>query len=241
VQDKKLHQAAQQMLQNSKTKIDIIRMQIRKSEQSDDAQGTPQHAYYFTLYYMIYQLHYFITLYITLLYITIYYITYILHYILHLHLGHFAFIQSDLELLLYITIYSMTLYKCILHYFMLRLNKLTCISNYNYNYYLNFMLLNITIFDYFILHCIALFYNMDCRIFAGLNKQQQEISLHTHTFYSIFCLSLKLCSLFCVIYQCLLGKPYLKRTHTHTHTDMHTDTHIRMHAHTHTPLAITDG
>lgn len=37
-------QTAQQMLQDSKTKIDIIRMQIRKAEQAtehnDDTQGT---------------------------------------------------------------------------------------------------------------------------------------------------------------------------------------------------------
>ncbi|KAJ3600715.1 hypothetical protein NHX12_031692, partial [Muraenolepis orangiensis] len=43
--DKKLLQTAQQMLQDSKTKIDIIRMQIRKamqaSEQSEDNQGKP--------------------------------------------------------------------------------------------------------------------------------------------------------------------------------------------------------
>ncbi|KAM6956931.1 serine/threonine-protein kinase N2-like isoform 2-T2 [Aplochiton taeniatus] len=43
--DKKLLQTAQQMLQNSKTKIDIIRMQIRKSvqatEQTEDNQGKP--------------------------------------------------------------------------------------------------------------------------------------------------------------------------------------------------------
>ncbi|XP_073790458.1 serine/threonine-protein kinase N1b isoform X1 [Danio rerio] len=43
--DKKLLQSAQQMLQDSKTKIDIIRMQIRKAmqatEQSDDTQGKP--------------------------------------------------------------------------------------------------------------------------------------------------------------------------------------------------------
>lgn len=42
-QDKKMLQTAQQMLQDSKTKIDIIRMQIRKAmqanEQSDDTQG----------------------------------------------------------------------------------------------------------------------------------------------------------------------------------------------------------
>ncbi|MEQ2183496.1 hypothetical protein GOODEAATRI_033318 [Goodea atripinnis] len=42
--DKKLLQTAQQMLQDSKTKIDIIRMQIRKAmqatEQSDDNQST---------------------------------------------------------------------------------------------------------------------------------------------------------------------------------------------------------
>uniref|UniRef100_A0A8C7FBZ3 protein kinase C n=1 Tax=Oncorhynchus kisutch TaxID=8019 RepID=A0A8C7FBZ3_ONCKI len=41
--DKKMHQAAQQMLQDSKTKIDIIRMQIRKAiqatEQIEDIQG----------------------------------------------------------------------------------------------------------------------------------------------------------------------------------------------------------
>uniref|UniRef100_A0A8C7VWI9 protein kinase C n=1 Tax=Oncorhynchus mykiss TaxID=8022 RepID=A0A8C7VWI9_ONCMY len=41
--DKKMHQAAQQMLQDSKTKIDIIRMQIRKAiqatEQNEDIQG----------------------------------------------------------------------------------------------------------------------------------------------------------------------------------------------------------
>ncbi len=43
LQDKKLLQSAQQMLQDSKTKIDIIRMQIRKAmqanEQTDDTQG----------------------------------------------------------------------------------------------------------------------------------------------------------------------------------------------------------
>uniref|UniRef100_A0A671PJ06 protein kinase C n=1 Tax=Sinocyclocheilus anshuiensis TaxID=1608454 RepID=A0A671PJ06_9TELE len=43
--DKKLLQSAQQMLQDSKTKIDIIRMQIRKAmqatEQTDDIQGKP--------------------------------------------------------------------------------------------------------------------------------------------------------------------------------------------------------
>lgn len=43
-QDKKLLQTAQQMLQDSKTKIDIIRMQIRKAmqatEQSEDNQCT---------------------------------------------------------------------------------------------------------------------------------------------------------------------------------------------------------
>uniref|UniRef100_A0A8C7RK01 protein kinase C n=1 Tax=Oncorhynchus mykiss TaxID=8022 RepID=A0A8C7RK01_ONCMY len=43
--DKKMHQAAQQMLQDSKTKIDIIRMQIRKAiqatEQNEDIQGNP--------------------------------------------------------------------------------------------------------------------------------------------------------------------------------------------------------
>uniref|UniRef100_A0A1A7X0N0 protein kinase C n=1 Tax=Iconisemion striatum TaxID=60296 RepID=A0A1A7X0N0_9TELE len=43
--DKKLLQTAQQMLQDSKTKIDIIRMQIRKAmqatEQSDDTQSKP--------------------------------------------------------------------------------------------------------------------------------------------------------------------------------------------------------
>lgn len=42
-QDKKLLQTAQQMLQDSKTKIDIIRMQIRKAmqatEQSEDSQS----------------------------------------------------------------------------------------------------------------------------------------------------------------------------------------------------------
>ena len=42
-QDKKMLQTAQQMLQDSKTKIDIIRMQIRKAvqatEHSDDPQG----------------------------------------------------------------------------------------------------------------------------------------------------------------------------------------------------------
>uniref|UniRef100_A0A8C8EXE1 protein kinase C n=1 Tax=Oncorhynchus tshawytscha TaxID=74940 RepID=A0A8C8EXE1_ONCTS len=42
--DKKMHQTAQQMLQDSKTKIDIIRMQIRKAmqatEQTEDIQGT---------------------------------------------------------------------------------------------------------------------------------------------------------------------------------------------------------
>ena len=45
-QDKKLLQTAQQMLQDSKTKIDIIRMQIRKAmqatEQSEDNQSTYQ-------------------------------------------------------------------------------------------------------------------------------------------------------------------------------------------------------
>lgn len=44
LQDKKLLQSAQQMLQDSKTKIDIIRMQIRKAMQAtehiDDTQGT---------------------------------------------------------------------------------------------------------------------------------------------------------------------------------------------------------
>ncbi|KTF95597.1 hypothetical protein cypCar_00042303 [Cyprinus carpio] len=43
--DKKMLQTAQQMLQDSKTKIDIIRMQIRKAvqayEHDDDAQGKP--------------------------------------------------------------------------------------------------------------------------------------------------------------------------------------------------------
>lgn len=43
-QDKKLLQTAQQMLQDSKTKIDIIRMQIRKAkqatEQSEENQST---------------------------------------------------------------------------------------------------------------------------------------------------------------------------------------------------------
>ncbi|XP_051571788.1 serine/threonine-protein kinase N1b isoform X6 [Myxocyprinus asiaticus] len=43
--DKKLLQSAQQMLQDSKTKIDIIRMQIRKAmqatEQTDESQGKP--------------------------------------------------------------------------------------------------------------------------------------------------------------------------------------------------------
>ncbi|XP_076121644.1 serine/threonine-protein kinase N1b isoform X2 [Alosa pseudoharengus] len=43
--DKKMLQAAQQMLQDSKTKIDIIRMQIRKAmqatEQTEDTQGKP--------------------------------------------------------------------------------------------------------------------------------------------------------------------------------------------------------
>ncbi|XP_043090918.1 serine/threonine-protein kinase N1b isoform X2 [Puntigrus tetrazona] len=43
--DKKLLQSAQQMLQDSKTKIDIIRMQIRKAmqatEQTEDTQGKP--------------------------------------------------------------------------------------------------------------------------------------------------------------------------------------------------------
>ena len=42
-QDKKMLQTAQQMLQDSKTKIDIIRMQIRKSmqasEQSEENHG----------------------------------------------------------------------------------------------------------------------------------------------------------------------------------------------------------
>lgn len=42
-QDKKMLQTAQQMLQDSKTKIDIIRMQIRKAvqatEHSDDTQS----------------------------------------------------------------------------------------------------------------------------------------------------------------------------------------------------------
>lgn len=42
-QDKKMLQTAQQMLQDSKTKIDIIRMQIRKAvqatEHNDDTQG----------------------------------------------------------------------------------------------------------------------------------------------------------------------------------------------------------
>uniref|UniRef100_A0A673W2H5 protein kinase C n=1 Tax=Salmo trutta TaxID=8032 RepID=A0A673W2H5_SALTR len=36
--DKKMHQTAQQMLQDSKTKIDIIRMQIRKAMQATDTQ-----------------------------------------------------------------------------------------------------------------------------------------------------------------------------------------------------------
>lgn len=44
LKDKKLLQTAQQMLQDSKTKIDIIRMQIRKAmqatEQSEDNQCT---------------------------------------------------------------------------------------------------------------------------------------------------------------------------------------------------------
>ncbi len=43
LQDKKLLQSAQQMLQDNKTKIDIIRMQIRKAmqatEQTEDTQG----------------------------------------------------------------------------------------------------------------------------------------------------------------------------------------------------------
>lgn len=42
-QDKKMLQTAQQMLQDSKTKIDIIRMQIRKAvqayEHNEDLQG----------------------------------------------------------------------------------------------------------------------------------------------------------------------------------------------------------
>lgn len=42
-QDKKMLQTAQQMLQDSKTKIDIIRMQIRKAvqayEHNEDVQG----------------------------------------------------------------------------------------------------------------------------------------------------------------------------------------------------------
>lgn len=42
-QDKKMLQTAQQIQQDSKTKIDIIRMQIRKAvqatEQNDDTQG----------------------------------------------------------------------------------------------------------------------------------------------------------------------------------------------------------
>lgn len=42
-QDKKMLQTAQQMLQDSKTKIDIIRMQIRKAvqatEHNDDTQS----------------------------------------------------------------------------------------------------------------------------------------------------------------------------------------------------------
>jgi len=42
-QDKKMLQTAQQMLQDSKTKIDIIRMQIRKTvqayEHNDDTPG----------------------------------------------------------------------------------------------------------------------------------------------------------------------------------------------------------
>lgn len=46
VQDKKMLQTAQQMLQDSKTKIDIIRMQIRKAvqatAQNDDTQGRSQ-------------------------------------------------------------------------------------------------------------------------------------------------------------------------------------------------------
>ncbi|KAA0721916.1 Serine/threonine-protein kinase N1 [Triplophysa tibetana] len=45
--DKKMMQTAQQMLQDSKTKIDIIRMQIRKAmqanENNDDVQGKPDH------------------------------------------------------------------------------------------------------------------------------------------------------------------------------------------------------
>ncbi|XP_070305300.1 serine/threonine-protein kinase N2-like [Salvelinus sp. IW2-2015] len=45
--DKKMHQTAQQMLQDSKTKIDIIRMQIRKAiqatEQTEDIQGKYQY------------------------------------------------------------------------------------------------------------------------------------------------------------------------------------------------------
>ncbi|MFT7797779.1 serine/threonine-protein kinase N1-like isoform X2 [Arapaima gigas] len=39
--DKKLLHATQQMLQDSKTKIDIIRMQIRKATQAEDVQGRP--------------------------------------------------------------------------------------------------------------------------------------------------------------------------------------------------------
>uniref|UniRef100_A0A673Y8T6 protein kinase C n=1 Tax=Salmo trutta TaxID=8032 RepID=A0A673Y8T6_SALTR len=38
--DKKMHQTAQQMLQDSKTKIDIIRMQIRKAMQATDCAAT---------------------------------------------------------------------------------------------------------------------------------------------------------------------------------------------------------
>lgn len=48
-QDKKMLQTAQQMLQDSKTKIDIIRMQIRKAvqayEHNDDTQGMAERAY----------------------------------------------------------------------------------------------------------------------------------------------------------------------------------------------------
>uniref|UniRef100_A0A8C8DIZ8 REM-1 domain-containing protein n=1 Tax=Oryzias sinensis TaxID=183150 RepID=A0A8C8DIZ8_9TELE len=51
--DKKMLQTAQQMLQDSKTKIDIIRMQIRKAvqatEHSDDTQVFLNYQYYFTV------------------------------------------------------------------------------------------------------------------------------------------------------------------------------------------------
>lgn len=53
LKDKKLLQTAQQMLQDSKTKIDIIRMQIRKAmqatEQSEDNQSTFDAFIFFSL------------------------------------------------------------------------------------------------------------------------------------------------------------------------------------------------